>query len=274
MWGLPGPGIERISSALVGVFLTTAIPGKSNTLKILGLETKLPQKWLDFPLYFFHISIFIQKYLCWAEEEYEKVGLKLNIHKTKIMASYPIISWQIDGETMATVRDFILGGSKITADGDCSHEIKICLFLGRKVMTNLESILKSRDITLPTKIHLVKVMVSPVVIYGCESWTIKKAEHWRTDAFLWYIYTMEYYSAIKNNAFELVLMRWMKLEPIIHSEVSQKEKHQHSILTHIYIEFRKIVMMTLSVRQQKRPRCKEQTFGLCGRRQGWDDLRE
>ena len=102
------------------------------------------------------------------------------------MASYPIISWQIDGETMATVRDFILGGSKITADGDCSHEIKICLFLGRKVMTNLESILKSRDITLPTKIHLVKVMVFPVVMYGCESWTIKKAEHRIIDAFeLW-----------------------------------------------------------------------------------------
>ena len=106
--------------------------------------------------------------------ESEKVGLKLNIQKTKIMASGPITSWQIDGETVA---DFILGGSKITADDDCSHEIKRCLLLGRKVMTNLDSILKSRDITLPTKVHLVKAMVFPVVIYGCESWTIKKAEH-------------------------------------------------------------------------------------------------
>ena len=104
----------------------------------------------------------------------------------KIVSSGLITSWQIDGETMETVADFILGGSKITADGDCSHEIKRHLFLGRKVMTNLESILKSRDITLPTKVHLVKAMVFPVVLYGCESWTIKKAEHQRTDAFeLW-----------------------------------------------------------------------------------------
>ena len=110
------------------------------------------------------------------KEEREKVGLKLNIQKTKIMASSPITSWQIDGETVKPVRDFILGGSKITADGDCSHEIKRHLFLGRKVMTNLDSILESRDITLPTKIRLVKAMVFPVVMYGCESWTIKKAE--------------------------------------------------------------------------------------------------
>ena len=115
--------------------------------------------------------------------ESEKVGLKLNIQKTKITASGPIISWQIDGETVATVADFILGGSKITADGDCSHEIKRCLLLGRKLMTNLESILKSRDITLPTNIHLVKAMVFPVVVYGCESWTVKKAERRRIDAF-------------------------------------------------------------------------------------------
>ena len=108
------------------------------------------------------------------KEESEKVGLKLNIQKTKIMASGPITSWQKDGETVA---DFILGGSKITADGDCSHEIKRCLLLGRKVMTNLESILKSRDITLPTEVRLVKGMVFPVVMYGCESWTVKKAEH-------------------------------------------------------------------------------------------------
>ena len=112
-----------------------------------------------------------------VKEESEKVGLKLNIQKTKMMASGPITSWQIDGETMETVKDFILGGSKITADGDCSHEIKRHLLLGRKVMTNLESILKSRDITLQTKVHLVKAIVFPVVVYGCESWTIKKAEH-------------------------------------------------------------------------------------------------
>ena len=119
------------------------------------------------------------------KEESEKVGLKLNIQKAEIMASGPITSWQIDGEIMETVTDFICLGSKITADGDCSHEIKRHLLIGRKVMTNLNSILKSRDITLPTKVHLVKAMVFPVVMYGCESWTIKKAEH-RTDAFeLW-----------------------------------------------------------------------------------------
>ena len=111
-----------------------------------------------------------------VKEESEKVGLKLNIQKTKIMASGPITSWQIDGETMKIVTDFILGGSKITADGDCSHEIKRHLLLGKKVMTSLDSILKSRDITLPTKVHLVKAMVFPVVMYGCESWTINKAE--------------------------------------------------------------------------------------------------
>ena len=112
-----------------------------------------------------------------------RAGLKLNIQETKIMASGPIISWQIDGETMETVRDFILGGSKITADGDWSHEIKKHLLLGRKVVTNLDSILKSKDITLPTKVRLVKAMVFPVVMYGCESWAIKKAEHWRIECF-------------------------------------------------------------------------------------------
>ena len=118
-----------------------------------------------------------------VKEESEKIGLKLNIQKTKIMASGPITSWQIDGETVA---DFILGGSKITADGDCSHEIKRCLLLERKAMINLDSILKSRDITLPTKVCLVKAMVFPVVMYGCESWTVKKAEHQRIYAFeLW-----------------------------------------------------------------------------------------
>ena len=111
-----------------------------------------------------------------VKEESKKVGLKLNIQKTKIMASGSITSWQIDGETVEIVADFIFWGSKISADGDCSHEIKRCLLLGRKVMTNLDSILKRRDITLPTKFHLVKAMVSPVVMYGCESWTLKKAE--------------------------------------------------------------------------------------------------
>ena len=121
-----------------------------------------------------------------VKEESEKVGLKLNSHKTKIMASGPITSWQIDGGTVETVADFILGGSKITADGDCSHEIKRRLHLRRKVMTNLDSILKSRDITLPTKVCLVKAMIFPVVVYGCESWAIKKAECRRIDAFeLW-----------------------------------------------------------------------------------------
>ena len=121
-----------------------------------------------------------------VKEESEKFGLKLNIQKTKIMASGPITSWQIDGETVETVADFIFLGPKITADGDCSHEIKRRLLLGRKVMTILDSILKSRDITLPTKVHLVKDMVFPVVMYGCESWSIKKAECQRIDAFeLW-----------------------------------------------------------------------------------------
>ena len=121
-----------------------------------------------------------------VKEERDKAGLKLNIQKTKIMASGPITLWQIDGETMETVRDFILGGSKITADGDCSHEIKRCLVLGREAMTNLDSILKSRDITLPTMVQPVKAVVFPVVMYGCESWTIKKAECQRIDAFeLW-----------------------------------------------------------------------------------------
>ena len=125
----------------------------------------------------------VKSLLMKVKEESEKVGLKLNIQKTKIMASGPTTSWQIDGETVETVADFILGGSKITADGDCSHEIKRCLLLGRKVRTNLNSILKNRDITLPTKVHLVKAMISPVVMYGCESWTIKKAECQKTDAF-------------------------------------------------------------------------------------------
>ena len=128
----------------------------------------------------------LKRLLIKVKEESEKVGLKLNIQKTKIMASGPITSWQVDGETMEIMTDFISWGSKITADGDCSHEIKRCLLLGRKATTNLDSILKSRDITLPTKVCIVKAMVFPVVMYGCESWTIKKAEHKRIDAFeLW-----------------------------------------------------------------------------------------
>ena len=121
-----------------------------------------------------------------VKEESKKVGLKLNVQKTKIMASGPVTSWQIDGATMETVKDYFQGGSKITADGNCSHEIKRCLLLGRNAMTNLDSILKSRDITLPTEVHLVKAMVFTVVTYGCESWIIEKAECRRTDAFeLW-----------------------------------------------------------------------------------------
>ena len=118
-----------------------------------------------------------------VKEKNENVGLKLNIQKTKIMASSLITSWQIDGETVEKVTDFIFGGSKITADGDCSHEIKRHLLLGRKVMTNLDSSLKSRDITLPSKVHRVKAMHFPVAMYGCESWTVKKAEHWKIDTF-------------------------------------------------------------------------------------------
>ena len=118
-----------------------------------------------------------------VKEVSEKADLRLNIPKRKIMASSPITSWEIDGETMETMTDFIFLGSKITADGDCCHEIKRCLLLGRKVMTNLDSIFKSRDITLPTKVRLVKAMVFPIVMYGCESWTMKKAEHQRIDAF-------------------------------------------------------------------------------------------
>ena len=122
-----------------------------------------------------------------VKEESEKIGLKLNIQQAKIIVSGPITSWQIEGETMETVTDFIFFGSKITADGDCSYGIERCLLLGRKAMSKLDSVLKSRDITLPTKVHLVIAMVLPVIMYGCESWTIKKAEHQRIDAFeLWY----------------------------------------------------------------------------------------
>ena len=151
------------------------LPGEISKLQICGWHYPYGRKWRR-----------TKKPLDESERGEWKSDLKLNIQKTKIMASGPITSWQIDRETMGTVRDFIFLGSKITADGDCSHEIKRHLILGRKAMTNLESILKSRDITLSTKVHLVKAMVFPIVIYGCESWTIKNAEHWRIDAFeLW-----------------------------------------------------------------------------------------
>ena len=150
----------------------------------------------------------IKSLLMKVKEESEKVGLKLNIEEMKIIASSPITSWEIDGETVETVSNFILGGSKITADGDYSHEIKRCLLLGRKVMTNLDRILKSRDITLPTKVHLVKAMVFPIIMYGCESWTIKKAEHRRIDAFeLWCWRTLE--------------NPWLQRDPTIHPKGDQ-----------------------------------------------------
>ena len=142
------------------------IAGRNNNLRYVDDTTRMAESEEE-----------LKSLLMKVKEESEKAGLKLNIQKTKIMASGPIISWQIDGETMETMRDFIFGGSKITADGDYSHEMKGCLLLRRKAMTKLDSVLKSRDITLPTKVCLVKAMVFPVVMYGCESWTIKKDEH-------------------------------------------------------------------------------------------------
>ena len=154
--------------------LESGLPGEKSVTSDMQM---IPPLWQKMKL---------KSLLMKVKEESEKVGLKLNIQKTKIMASGPITSWQIDGETMETVTDFTFLGSKITADGDCSHEIKSCLLLERKVMTNLDSILKSRDITLPTKVHLVKAMVFPLVMYGCESWAIKKAGCRKIDAFeLW-----------------------------------------------------------------------------------------
>uniref|UniRef100_A0A8B9XEP9 Reverse transcriptase domain-containing protein n=1 Tax=Bos mutus grunniens TaxID=30521 RepID=A0A8B9XEP9_BOSMU len=180
-----------------------------------------------------------------VKEESERVGLKLNIQKTKIMASGPITSWETDGETVETVSDFIFLGSQITADGDCSQEIKRHLLLGRKVMTNLDSILKSRILlrifasmfiseTRRERDTCTPMFIASLFIIA-KTWKQPRcpsADEWIRK--LWYIYTMEYYSAIKKNTFESVLMRWMKLEPIIQSEVSQKEKHKYSILTHIY----------------------------------------
>ena len=158
---------HKLESRLLGEFINNLRHAEDPTLMA---ESKEEQKSL----------------LMKVKEESEKAGFKLNIQKTKIMASGPTTSWEIDGETVETVADFILGGSKITANGDCSHEIKRCLLLGRKVMTKLDSILKSRDITLPTKVCLVKAIVFPVVMYGCESWTVKKAEHKRIYGFqLW-----------------------------------------------------------------------------------------
>ena len=157
----------------------TARISNQSILKEISPECSLERLMLKLKLQYFGL-------LMKVKEESEKVGLKLNIQKMKIKASGPITSWQIDGETVKTVAEFILGGSKITADGDCSHESKRCLLLGKKVMTNLDSILKSRDITWLTKVHLVKAMVFPIVMYACESSTVKKAEHRRIDAFeLW-----------------------------------------------------------------------------------------
>ena len=150
------------------------------------MKHKLESKYADDTTLMAESEEELKTLLMKVKEESQKVGLKLNIQKTKIMASSPVSSWQIDGEIVETVADFIFWGSKITADGDCSHEIKKRLLLRKKVMTNLDSIFKSRDITLPTKVRLVKAMVFPVVIYGCESWTVKKAECQRIDAFeLW-----------------------------------------------------------------------------------------
>ena len=156
--------------------LESRLLGKISTTSDMQMTPPLWQKAIE------ELKSLLMK----VKVESEKVGLNLNIQKTKIMASSPITSWEIDGETVETVSDFTFLGSKITADGDCSHEIKRRLLLGRKVMTNLDSILKSRDITLPDKVHLVKAMVFPLVMYGCESWTVKKAERRRIDAFeLW-----------------------------------------------------------------------------------------
>ena len=164
------------------------MPGRMNhklESRLLG-EISIISDTLDDTILMAESEEELKSLLMKVKEESETVGLKLNIQKTKIIASGPITSWQIHGETMEIVRDFILGGSNITADGDCSHEIKRCLLLGIKVMTNLDSILKSRDITLPIKVCLVKAMVFPVLMYGCESWTIKKAEHQRIEDFeLW-----------------------------------------------------------------------------------------
>ena len=154
-------------------------------IKICGRNINNP-RYADYTTLMVESEEVLKNLLMKVKEESEKIGIKLNIQKTKIRTVAPITSWQIDGETVDTVTDFILGGSKITANGDCSHEIKGHLLLGRKVLTNLDSILKSRDITLPTKVCLVKAIVFPVVVYGCESWTIKKAECQRIDSFeLW-----------------------------------------------------------------------------------------
>ena len=150
------------------------------------MEISRKEKWSELPFPMAKREEELKSLLMKVKEESEQVGLKLNIQTTEIMESDPITSWQIDGETVKTMSDFIFGGSKITADADCSHEIKRRLLLGRKIMTNLNGILKSRDVTLPNKVRLVKAMVFPVVLYGCESWTIKKAEHGRIDALeLW-----------------------------------------------------------------------------------------
>ena len=173
---VPGWMKHKLESRLQGEISTTS--------RVIVRLIKTAQRNINNLRYAYNTTLMAEsekelKSLFKVKEESEKAGLKLNIQKTMMISSSPITSWQIDGETMETVRNFILGGSKITADGDCSHEIKRCLLLRRKAMTNLDSILKSRDITLPTKVHLAKAMVFPIVMNGCKSWTIKKAEHQR-----------------------------------------------------------------------------------------------
>ena len=175
---LPGSSIHGIFQARVLEWVATAFSNFKSTISLftyLSLSNNL--RYADDTTLMAESEEELKSLLMKVKEESEKVGLKLNIQKMKIMASGPITSWEIDGETVETVTDFIFGGSKIIVGGDCSHEIKRCLLLGRKVMTNLDSIFKSRDITLPTKVRLVKAMIFPVVMYGCESWTVKKAEH-------------------------------------------------------------------------------------------------
>ena len=187
-WLLPPLYMYSILPCMLGLCLNACLAGLEEAQAGIKISTRSVSnlRYADDITLMAEIEEELKSLLMKVKEESEKVGLKLNIRKTKIMAFGSITSWQIDGETVETVSDFIFGGSKITADGDCSHEIKRCLLLGRKVMTNLDSILKSRDITLSTKVRLVKAMVFPVVMYGCESWTIKKAECRRIYAFeLW-----------------------------------------------------------------------------------------
>ena len=193
--------------------------------------------------------------------ESEKVGLKLNIQKTKILASGPITSWQIDGETMETATDFILGGSKITADGDCSHEIKRCLLLGRKVITNLDSILKSRDITLPKKVHLVKAMVFPVVMYGCESWTIN--ECWMPKNWCFWTVVLEKTLESPLDCREIQPVNLKEISPEYSLEglmLKLKPQYFGHLLQRTDL-FEKIVMLGKDWRQEEKETTEDETVG-------------